>query len=156
VGGNQIAPYLTAFKADPFLSADEKDVQEAINAGVAAGLICSNESLHISADEEIDEIRIAFDGDADRLIAVDEKGSIIDGDMVLYILAKYLKSKGKLNGNAVVGTSHTNMAIEEALKRDGIGFLRTDIGDKYVLAKLVEKNLYSQQANRNFMQRKDL
>ena len=64
VGGNQIAPYLTAFKADLFLSADEKDVQEAINAGIAAGLICSNESLHISPDEEIDEIRIAFDGDA--------------------------------------------------------------------------------------------
>lgn len=87
------------------------------------------------------DVGFAFDGDADRLIAVDEKGSIIDGDMVLYILAKYLKSKGKLNGNAVVGTSHTNMAIEEALKREGIDFLRTDIGDKYVLAKLVEKNL---------------
>ncbi len=87
------------------------------------------------------DVGFAFDGDADRLIAVDEKGSIIDGDMVLYILAKYLKSKGKLNGNVVVGTSHTNMAIEKALKNDGIGFLRTDIGDKYVLAKLVEKNL---------------
>lgn len=64
VGGNQIAPYLTAFKADLFLSANEQDVQEAINAGIAAGLICSNESLNISPDEEIDQIRIAFDGDA--------------------------------------------------------------------------------------------
>ena len=64
VGGNQIAPYLTAFKVDLFLSADEQDVQEAINAGVAAGLICSHEDLDISADEEIDQIRIAFDGDA--------------------------------------------------------------------------------------------
>jgi 5'-nucleotidase len=64
VGGNDIAPYLTAFKADLFLSADEKDVQEAINSGIAAGLICSNEALEISADEEIDQIRIAFDGDA--------------------------------------------------------------------------------------------
>ncbi len=87
------------------------------------------------------DVGFAFDGDADRLIAVDEKGGIIDGDMVIYILAKYLKSKGKLNGNTVVGTSHTNMAIEEALKKDGIEFLRTDIGDKYVLAKLMEKNL---------------
>ena len=64
VGGNQIAPYLTAFKADLFLSANEQDVQEAINAGIAAGLICSHEDLNISPDEEIDQIRIAFDGDA--------------------------------------------------------------------------------------------
>lgn len=64
VGGNQIAPYLNAFKVDLFLSADEQDVQEAINAGVAAGLICSHEDLDISPDEEIDQIRIAFDGDA--------------------------------------------------------------------------------------------
>ena len=64
VGGNLIAPYLTAFKADLFLSANERDVQDAINAGIAAGLICSHEDLNISPDEEIDEIRIAFDGDA--------------------------------------------------------------------------------------------
>lgn len=64
VGGNQIASYLTAFKVDLFLSADEGDVQEAIDAGIAAGLICSHENLDISPDEEIDQIRIAFDGDA--------------------------------------------------------------------------------------------
>lgn len=64
VGGNLIAPYLTAFKADLFLSAHERDVQDAINAGIAAGLICSHEDLNISPDEEIDQIRIAFDGDA--------------------------------------------------------------------------------------------
>lgn len=64
VGGNQISPYLSAFKVDLFLSADEDDVQEAINAGIAAGMICSHEDLNISPDEEIGEIRIAFDGDA--------------------------------------------------------------------------------------------
>ena len=64
VGGNQIAPYLQAFKADLFLSADEQDVQEAINSGIAAGLICSHKDLDISPDAEIDQIRIAFDGDA--------------------------------------------------------------------------------------------
>lgn len=64
VGGNPIVPYLTAFKVDLFLSADEQDVQEAINGGIAAGLICSHADLNISPDEEIDEIRIAFDGDA--------------------------------------------------------------------------------------------
>ena len=83
----------------------------------------------------------AFDGDSDRLIAVDEKGHIIDGDMIIYALAKYLKSQGKLKKDTVVGTSHTNMAIEEGLKKEGIGLIRTDIGDKYVLAKLIENNL---------------
>ncbi len=83
----------------------------------------------------------AFDGDADRLIACTEKGEIIDGDMIIYGLAKYLKKLGKLSDNTVVGTSHTNMGIEQALKDEGIELLRTDIGDKYVLAKLVEKNL---------------
>lgn len=64
VGGNKIAPYLSAFRTGLFLSANEEDVQEAIDAGVAAGLICSHDNLDIHADEEIDQIRIAFDGDA--------------------------------------------------------------------------------------------
>ena len=64
VGGNKIAPYLSAFRTGLFLSANEEDVQEAIDAGVAAGLICSHGDLNISADEEIHQIRIAFDGDA--------------------------------------------------------------------------------------------
>ncbi len=64
VGGNKIAPYLNAFHTGLFLSANEEDVQEAINAGVAAGLICSHSDLDIHPDEEIDQIRIAFDGDA--------------------------------------------------------------------------------------------
>ena len=64
VGGNPIVPYLSAFRTDLFLSASEEDVQEAINGGIAAGLICSHDDLSISPDEEIDQIRIAFDGDA--------------------------------------------------------------------------------------------
>ena len=87
------------------------------------------------------DMGFAFDGDADRLIAVDEKGQIIDGDQIIYALALYYKKQGKLHGNAVVGTRHTNMAIEEALKKNDIELIRTDIGDKYVLAKLLEKNL---------------
>lgn len=87
------------------------------------------------------DMGFAFDGDADRLIAVDETGKVIDGDVILCGLAKYFKKIGKLNDNTVVGTSHTNMAIEDELKKDGIKLIRTDIGDKYVLAKLIEKNL---------------
>lgn len=64
VGGASISPYLNAFKTDLFLSADEKDVQEAINANVAAGIICNHAHLPIDTDQSIDQIRIAFDGDA--------------------------------------------------------------------------------------------
>ena len=64
VSGNKIAPYLSAFRTGLFLSANEEDVQEAVNAGIAAGLICSPNNLAINSDEEIDQIRIAFDGDA--------------------------------------------------------------------------------------------
>ena len=64
VSGNKIAPYLSAFRTGLFLSANEQDVQEAVNAGIAAGLICSPQNLAINSEEEIDQIRIAFDGDA--------------------------------------------------------------------------------------------
>lgn len=87
------------------------------------------------------DIGFAFDGDADRLMVVSRDGRIIDGDTVVYMLACHLKEEGRLRENTVVGTSHTNMAIERALADRGIGFIRTDIGDKYVLAKLLEKNL---------------
>lgn len=64
VSGASIAPYLSAFRTDLFLSASERDVQEAINANIAAGLICSHEGLPIDPNKEIPQIRIAFDGDA--------------------------------------------------------------------------------------------
>ncbi|MBP3692355.1 MAG: 5'-nucleotidase [Clostridia bacterium] len=64
VGGQSIAPYLEAFDTDLFLSADEQDVQEAINANIAAGIICSHSELPIDPNTKIEQIRIAFDGDA--------------------------------------------------------------------------------------------
>jgi 5'-nucleotidase len=64
VGGKSIAPYLSAFRTDLFLSANEEDVQEAINAGFAAGIICQHKGLPINPDASEEQIRIAFDGDA--------------------------------------------------------------------------------------------
>ena len=64
VGGASISPYLGAFKTDLFLSANEEDVQEAINANIASGIICDHSQLPINPNEDIDQIRIAFDGDA--------------------------------------------------------------------------------------------
>lgn len=64
VGGEKISPYLNAFRTDLFLSANEEDVQEAINANIAAGIICTHEEIPIEPSQEINQIRIAFDGDA--------------------------------------------------------------------------------------------
>ena len=80
----------------------------------------------------------AFDGDGDRLIAVDKNGKIFDGDKIVYIFSKYLKKKGKLKNSVVVGTKHTNMGVEIALKKKGIELIRTDIGDKFVGQKIRE------------------
>ena len=87
------------------------------------------------------DVGFAFDGDADRLIAVTREGRVIDGDLTVYMLAKHLRADGRLRSDTAVGTSHTNMAIERALADEGIAFLRTDIGDKYVLAKMLERGL---------------
>lgn len=83
----------------------------------------------------------AFDGDSDRIIACDEKGNLLDGDIIVFMLAKYLKTKNALNKNCVVGTSHTNMGIEKALKKLNIKLFRTDVGDKYVLEKIEQEEL---------------
>ena len=87
------------------------------------------------------DVGYCFDGDSDRLITISKGGELIDGDMMIYYLGTALKREGLLKENTVVGTSHTNMGIEKALDREGIRLIRTDIGDKYVLRKLVEKSL---------------
>ena len=87
------------------------------------------------------DMGFAFDGDADRIIACDKNGDIIDGDIIIFMLAKYLKQNGRLAKNTVVGTRHTNMGLEEDLNKEGISLLRTDIGDKYVIQKIEEEEL---------------
>lgn len=86
------------------------------------------------------DMGFAFDGDSDRVIAVDENGEVVDGDKVLYLLATEYLASAKLNPPVVVGTRHTNMGVENALNEKGIKLVRADIGDKYVSAKMVENN----------------
>ncbi len=87
------------------------------------------------------DMGFAFDGDADRIVAVDEKGNELDGDVILYMIAMYLKEKGQLKNNTIVGTHQTNSGIESALNDVGVKMERTNIGDKYVIDKLNELNL---------------
>jgi len=84
------------------------------------------------------DLGVAFDGDADRALFVDEKGNIVDGDATLWIMAQYLKDHGKLVNSTVVATVMSNIGLELALRSKDINLLRTDVGDKYVLAKLIE------------------
>ncbi len=83
------------------------------------------------------DLGIAFDGDGDRVLIVDERGQIMDGDVLLYIIAKYQHAFNKLNGG-VVGTQMSNLGLELALKKLGIPFERSKVGDRYVMEKLLE------------------
>ena len=84
------------------------------------------------------DVGFAYDGDADRLIAIDEKGNVVDGDHLLYVLACDAKKKGTLDTGTVVGTHHTNMGVQDALEKHGIKLIREDIGDKYVLERMLK------------------
>jgi len=107
-----------------------------INAGVGA--------LHPGAMSE--RVRrdgadagVALDGDADRAILADASGAIVNGDCVLLMAARDLKSSGELSPRVVVGTVMTNLGLERALAAEGIELLRTAVGDKYVLEKMRER-----------------
>ena len=80
----------------------------------------------------------AYDGDADRCLAVDEKGNLIDGDAIMYICGKYMKQKGQLVGNKVVTTIMSNMGLYKALEAADIGYEQTTVGDKYVYENMME------------------
>lgn len=82
---------------------------------------------------------LAFDGDADRLIAVDERGQLVDGDRIMAICAVHLKKEGKLSRNTLVATVMSNMGLELAMKENGITLERTKVGDRYVLERMLEK-----------------
>ena len=88
------------------------------------------------------DIGFAFDGDADRCIAVDEKGNIVDGDAIIYILGKRLKSKGALNSNTVVMTVMSNSGFIKSLAKIGINCVQTSVGDRFVY-ECMQKNDYS-------------
>ncbi len=86
------------------------------------------------------DVGIAFDGDGDRVVMVDESGKLIDGDAILSILAIDMKNKGKLKNNTVVGTIMSNFGLEQILNQHGINLERVDVGDKYIIQRMLEKD----------------
>ena len=86
------------------------------------------------------DIGLAFDGDADRLMAVDERGRVVNGDQVMCICANHLKQQGRLRNNTLVTTIMSNMGLDLALKKLGIQNVKTKVGDRYVLENMLANN----------------
>lgn len=84
------------------------------------------------------QIGLAFDGDADRLLAVDENGKVVDGDQIMAIVGNYMKEKGKLNGDTIVATVMSNLGFFLMGKDNGITIEKTKVGDRYVLERMKE------------------
>ncbi len=80
----------------------------------------------------------AYDGDADRCLAVDENGEVVDGDKIMYICGKYMKEQGTLVNNTVVTTIMSNFGLYKAFEREGINFEKTAVGDKYVYENMAQ------------------
>ena len=88
------------------------------------------------------DVGFAFDGDGDRVLAVDSKGNIVDGDKIMFILAKHLKEQGELKDNMVVSTVMSNIGFYKAIEENGLQSVKTAVGDRYVVEEM-RKNDYS-------------
>ena len=85
------------------------------------------------------DLGLAFDGDADRCLAVDEKGRLIDGDFIMAICAKEMKKQGRLKDDVLVVTVMSNLGLDIAAKKEGIKTVKTKVGDRYVLEEMVKE-----------------
>ncbi|WP_461817367.1 phosphoglucosamine mutase [Faecalimonas sp.] len=102
-------------------------------------------STHIEALQEFVkekklDVGFAYDGDADRCLAVDENGKVVDGDLILYVCGKYLKEQGRLNNDTIVTTIMSNIGLYKACDKVGMKYEKTAVGDKYVYENMVQNN----------------
>ena len=96
---------------------------------------CGSTHIHVLQDfvkKNHLDVGFAYDGDADRCIAVDENGEVVDGDRIMYVCGKYMKDQGSLVNNTIVTTIMSNFGLYKALDREGIAYEKTAVGDKYV------------------------
>ena len=138
------ASYQTAFKALNKLGANVEAIHNTPD-GVNINYKCGSthmESLQAYTVSIGADIGIAFDGDADRMLAVDEKGNIIDGDQIMAACADYMREQGTLKQNTLVATVMSNLGLFIAGEKMGINIPRTKVGDRYVLEEML-KNGYN-------------
>jgi phosphoglucosamine mutase len=104
-----------------------------INAGVGS---THPEALAALVKEKGADVGLSFDGDGDRLIAIDENGTIVDGDQIMYICGKYMKEQGRLKHGTIVSTVMSNLGFYKALEAHGIHSVPTAVGDRYVVEEM--------------------
>ncbi len=124
------------------LGADTYVINDRPN-GLNVNLDCGSthiEGLQKLVKEQKLDVGFAFDGDADRCLAVDENGKVVNGDEIMYICAKYMQEKGTLGDSKVVTTVMSNFGLYKALDELGIGYEKTAVGDKYVYENMVEND----------------
>lgn len=117
-----------ALGADTYVIANRPD---GLNINVDCGSTHIGNLQKFVVENGLD-VGFAFDGDADRCLAVDEKGNVINGDHIMYVCAKFMQEKNRLDGSKVVTTIMSNMGLYKALDQLGIGYEKTAVGDKYV------------------------
>ncbi len=102
---------------------------------------CGSTHIHVLQNfvrEKHLDVGFAYDGDADRCIAVDDEGNVIDGDIIMYICGKYMKEQGQLDNDTIVTTVMSNIGLYKACDRVGIKYEKTAVGDKYVCENMME------------------
>ena len=114
---------------------------DGVNINENCGSTHPENLARVVVEEEAD-LGFAFDGDCDRLIAVDNNGNIIDGDHIMFVLGRYLNEKGLLKKNTVVSTVMSNLGFYHAIKENGLESIPTKVGDRYVLEEML-KNGYN-------------
>ena len=122
---------------------DDYQVIGNVPNGVNINLDCG--STHLEALQKLViqnklDLGFAFDGDGDRVLVIDDLGEIIDGDLLIYLMAKYLKEMNLLNNDVVVLSKMSNLGIIKALEKLGIRVVQTDVGDKYIFKALAEEH----------------
>ena len=104
---------------------------------------CGSTHIHVLQEfvkEKKLDVGFAYDGDADRCLAVDENSNEVDGDLILYVCGKYLKEQGRLNNDTIVTTIMSNLGLYKACDKAGIKYEKTAVGDKYVYENMVQNN----------------
>ena len=94
---------------------------------------------------------IAYDGDGDRCLAVDENGNEIDGDILLAVFSNYMKEKGKLNKDTVVATVMSNLGLKKYAEANNVNFEETKVGDRYVLEKMLKEDTILEESNQGIL-----
>jgi phosphoglucosamine mutase len=130
-------PLFRSLGIDTVVVADEPDGR---NINLGCGSTHPEQLARVVVDRGC-QMGVAFDGDGDRAIFIDERGRIVNGDAVLLMCGRQLQREGRLRGNAIVATVMSNIGLELALRQSGIELVRTAVGDKYVMEEMLKRNI---------------